>query len=121
MGTLRNIDKNRLRAEIAQSLGVSPEGLSTVNLEPQVLDAIMKAVKPHSGADTPPDNGYRFMRRPEVLHLTGLSRSGLYARIADCTFPAPIRLSQYRVAWISTQVYEWMEERIQESRGEDAA
>lgn len=53
----------------------------------------------------------KFIRLPEVMARTGLSRSGIYASIAEGTFPAQIPLGIRAVAWDSDAVNRWMEQR----------
>ena len=58
----------------------------------------------------------RFLRLPEVMHLTGLSRSTLYLRAARGTFPPPIKLGNRAVGWDSAAVEQWIEQRIKETQ-----
>lgn len=58
----------------------------------------------------------RLLRRPEVEARTGLSRSSIYARMAEGTFPRPVRLGKYGVAWIEAEVDEWVGNRISAGR-----
>ncbi|MFM0329099.1 helix-turn-helix transcriptional regulator [Paraburkholderia strydomiana] len=39
------------------------------------------------------------MRRVEVESETGLSRSTIYKRVKDGTFPAPLKLGERSVGW----------------------
>jgi len=48
-----------------------------------------------------------FLRLPEVLKITGLSRSTLYRMVAEHTFPAPVKLSRRAVAWNQHPVRQW--------------
>ncbi|NNU80409.1 AlpA family phage regulatory protein [Halovulum dunhuangense] len=50
----------------------------------------------------------RILRRPEVELLTGLSRSTLYAMIAEGSFPEPLRLGRRAVGWRESVVEEWI-------------
>jgi prophage regulatory protein len=54
----------------------------------------------------------RFLRKREVMQLTGLSSSGLYALMAIGKFPKSIKLSEKSVAWVSTSVLQWQAERL---------
>lgn len=54
---------------------------------------------------------------PSVLSRTGLSRSTIYNLIKIANFPAPISLGSRSVGWISTEVDDWIQERIDASRG----
>ncbi len=63
----------------------------------------------------------RFLRLPEVLERTGLSRSTIYVRLANGSFPRPVPLGARAVGWIEAEVDEWVRERIAESRFDEAA
>ena len=58
----------------------------------------------------------RFLRLPEVLERTGLSRSTIYVRLEQGLFPRPVSLGGRAVGWIESEVDEWISERIAESR-----
>ena len=58
----------------------------------------------------------RFLRLPEVLARTGLSRSTIYVRLDQGRFPRPVSLGGRAVGWIESEVDEWIRERIDESR-----
>ena len=60
----------------------------------------------------------RFLRLPEVMARTGLSRSTIYLRVAAGCFPQPVSLGGRAVGWIEAEVDEWVRERIAESRFE---
>ena len=62
----------------------------------------------------------RFLRLPEVLARTGLSRSTIYVRLEQGRFPRPVSLGSRAVGWIEAEVDDWMRERIERSRGGDA-
>ena len=57
----------------------------------------------------------RILRRPEVERATGLSRSTIYAMMAEGTFPKPIRLSKRAVGWRDTKIAEWLESRTSDA------
>lgn len=54
----------------------------------------------------------RLIRRQEVQVKTGLGASSIYALMSECKFPKPITLSIRRVAWIESEVDQWIAERI---------
>lgn len=56
------------------------------------------------------------MRRPEVQHFTGLSRSSMYRLIATGSFPSPIQISENAVGWLHSEVSAWLTCRVAESR-----
>lgn len=49
----------------------------------------------------------RLIRIREVLHISGLSRSALYARIKNREFPAQVKLSARSSAWVRSEVVAW--------------
>jgi len=53
----------------------------------------------------------RFIRRKEVEHITGLSRSTIYVMVGDGTFPKQVRLGAKAVGWYEDDIKRWMEER----------
>lgn len=56
------------------------------------------------------------IRRREVERLTALSRSRLYDLMKQGLFPKPVRLGPMSVAWLETEIHEWIAERIADSR-----
>ena len=59
---------------------------------------------------------HQIIRLKDVIALTGLSRSTIYLRMVQGKFPKKINLGSRAVGWISSDVNEWIEERIRESR-----
>lgn len=60
----------------------------------------------------------RIIRLSEVKSKTGLSRSSIYERIKNGSFPSPIKITNHAVGWIEKEVDGWIAQRITESRGE---
>lgn len=58
------------------------------------------------------------LRLPIVKERSGLSRSSIYLRISNGTFPAPISLGGRAVGWISDEIQLWIEQQIESSRTE---
>lgn len=56
------------------------------------------------------------LRRKQVEDVVGLKRSALYALIGAGKFPKPIHLSARAVGWLSHEVDNWLQSRIDESR-----
>ena len=54
----------------------------------------------------------RLIRRKEVQAKTGLRASYIYAMMKQGGFPKAITLSKRRVAWIESDVDQWISERI---------
>ncbi len=59
----------------------------------------------------------KFIRLPQVMALTGLSRSSIYLAVAEGRFPKQIALGARSVAWASNEIDEWMENCVANSRG----
>ncbi len=60
---------------------------------------------------------HKLMRLPEVKQTTGLSKSTIYARIAEGTFPKQIPLGPRLVVWVESDVQNWIAEQISAARG----
>jgi prophage regulatory protein len=58
----------------------------------------------------------RILRLPIVLDRTGLSRSTVYQRVTEGSFPEPVSLGARAVGWIETEVEEWITRQIEVSR-----
>lgn len=56
------------------------------------------------------------LRLPTVKARTGLSRSTIYLRVAEGTFPKPVSLGGRAVGWIESEIQQWLELRIDASR-----
>jgi prophage regulatory protein len=56
------------------------------------------------------------LRLPTVKARTGLSRSTIYLRVAEGSFPAPVSLGGRAVGWIEAEVNDWLAKRIEVSR-----
>ena len=54
------------------------------------------------------------LRRKQVEARVGLRRSSLYQRIAEGTFPAPIKLGGRAVGWIEAEITQWLAHRVAE-------
>lgn len=52
------------------------------------------------------------MRLPEVLAITGLSKSTVYSMAKAGTFPSPVKLGARAVAWPSHLVQQWLADRL---------
>ena len=64
--------------------------------------------------------GQHILRLPTVKAITGLSRSTIYLRMSEGTFPEKISLGSRAVGWLETEVQDWLDERISVSRKENA-
>ncbi|RJE83102.1 helix-turn-helix transcriptional regulator [Paracoccus onubensis] len=55
----------------------------------------------------PPD---RIIRLNTVLSRTGLSRSTIYRKIAEGTFPAQLRISVHGAGWRESEINRWIDD-----------
>jgi prophage regulatory protein len=57
------------------------------------------------------------LRLPTVILRTGLSRSSIYKRISEASFPSPIRVGPRTMGFVEQEVEDWIQARIADSRG----
>ncbi|SFI39788.1 AlpA family transcriptional regulator [Nitrosomonas sp. Nm34] len=50
----------------------------------------------------------KFIRLDQVKTITGLSRSSIYQFIKDGKFPSQVKLGARSVAWVASEIEEWM-------------
>ena len=60
---------------------------------------------------------HKFLRLPEVKATTGLSKSTIYARISEGTFPKQIPLGPRLVVWVESDIQNWITEQVSAARG----
>jgi prophage regulatory protein len=61
----------------------------------------------------------KILRLPEVLVTIGLSRSSVYEAIFAGTFSKPVKIGLRAVGWLSSDVDDWISQRIAQTRGID--
>lgn len=54
----------------------------------------------------------RIIRLPELLRITGVSKTTTYRWCALSLFPRPISLGPSSVGWRESEVREWIESRV---------
>jgi len=59
----------------------------------------------------------KLLRLPQVKAATGLSKSSIYARIAEGTFPKQIPLGPRLVVWVEADIQHWIKEQVLAARG----
>jgi prophage regulatory protein len=52
------------------------------------------------------------LRVPAVKTRTGLSRSTIYLRVSQGTFPRPVRLGGRAVGWVENEIQSWLTDKI---------
>lgn len=55
----------------------------------------------------------RLIRLKDVQHTTGLGRSTIYKYIEEGIFPKSVSLGERAVAWVESEVMEWIMARIE--------
>ncbi len=56
----------------------------------------------------------KFIKLPTVMDLTGYRRTSIFDKVAEGSFPAPVKLGPRAVAWVSEEIEEWMDARVAE-------
>lgn len=79
----------------------------------QLNTSIQQNVSAHSALQIP-----RMLPLKQVVHYTGLSSTTIYDMLDkrsnryDPTFPIQVKLSKGRVAWVESEVAQWIEGKI---------
>lgn len=55
----------------------------------------------------------KFLRLKDVKEKTGLSKSAIYRKIKEGEFPASVPIGSRTVAWLESDINEWLEWRMQ--------
>ncbi|MDK2377288.1 helix-turn-helix transcriptional regulator [Serratia fonticola] len=67
-----------------------------------------------------PQAAQSLIRLPEVQRRTGYSKAWIYRLISQKRFPSSVKIGTRSIAFVESEVNEWINQRIAESRGEDA-
>ena len=59
---------------------------------------------------------HTILRLPAVKARTGLSRSTIYLRISEGTFPKQVSLGARAVGFVESEIEEWLSRQIEQSR-----
>ena len=59
---------------------------------------------------------HSILRLPAVKTRTGLSRSTIYLRVSQGSFPKPVSLGGRAVGWLEAEIQDWLQRRIEASR-----
>lgn len=60
------------------------------------------------------------IRLVEVQRRTGYSKAWIYRLISNGKFPASVKIGTRAIAFVESEIDEWINQRIAESRGEVA-
>jgi len=55
---------------------------------------------------------HKLLRLPDVKLITGLSKSTIYARIAEGTFPKQVPLGPRLVVWVESDIQQWINQQV---------
>ena len=72
-----------------------------------VIRALLSFLMPSGNRAQP-----RFLRLVEVLEMTGMGKTFIYARMKDGTFPKQIQVGSRSVVWNEQEVIKWMEDQM---------
>ena len=108
---LKELAKERQRQASEAGAAGDPyhHGASAARVARDPCDHVDSAAGLAFASRAPPS---RLLRRRDVERLTGLSRSGVYMLMAKETFPKPVSLGPKSVAWVETEIRQWIAERI---------
>jgi len=53
----------------------------------------------------------RLLPMPKVIDLTSFSKATVYRKVADGSFPAPLKIGKSRVAWRQSDIAAWLAEQ----------
>ena len=60
---------------------------------------------------------HKLLRLPQVKSITGLSKSTIYARISEGTFPKQVPLGPRLVVWVEADIQKWITDQVAAARG----
>ena len=61
----------------------------------------------------------KIYRLPEVMDMTGLSRSSIYLRVSTDEFPKPVKIGRRAVGWPEDTIIAW-QAKMMEAQDESA-
>lgn len=56
--------------------------------------------------------GMKLIKIKEVTALTSLARATIYKKVSEGEFPKQVSLGTNSVAWLESEILEWIEEKI---------
>lgn len=63
---------------------------------------------------------HSLIRMTETMRRTGYGKAWIYRLISQGRFPKPVKIGCRAIAFIESEIDEWINQRIAESRGEVA-
>ena len=61
----------------------------------------------------------KILRLKDVISCIGLSRSSIYSKVQDGSFPPPIKLGARAIGWPEDVITDWINQRIADASGGD--
>ena len=61
----------------------------------------------------------KIYRLPDVMNMTGLSRSSIYLRVSTNEFPKPVKISPRAIGWPEESIIAW-QAKMMEAQDESA-
>ena len=61
----------------------------------------------------------KIYRLPEVMDMTGLSRSSIYLRVSTDEFPKPVKIGRRAIGWPEDSIIAW-QAKMMEAQDESA-
>ncbi|CDQ13031.1 AlpA family transcriptional regulator [Klebsiella quasipneumoniae] len=61
---------------------------------------------------------HNLIRLPEVQRRTGYSKAWIYKLLKEKRFPAAVKIGSRAIAFVESEIDDWVNQRIAESRGE---
>ena len=61
----------------------------------------------------------KMYRLPEVMDMTGLSRSSIYLRVSTDEFPKPVKIGRRAIGWPEDSIIAW-QAKMMEAQDESA-
>lgn len=58
----------------------------------------------------------KLLRFRELRNAIPLSRSTIWRKVNDGTFPAPIQISKVAIAWLKSDIERWISEQVEVSQ-----
>ena len=90
---------------------VAPEAHVSTVLAAANLAPSSHPPAPHAAAQIMPAQPI-LLRLPTVTRITGLARSTIYKLISQNQFPVPVKLSKRAVAWLQSEIDDWVTSRV---------
>lgn len=81
-------------------------------LETRLLPSDHSHPDPKSAGASPASPPLRLLRLHQVMDMTGLGRTKIYALQAEGSFPMRVHITPCCVAWVEHEIQAWISERI---------